>query len=245
MFLNTQSATFNRDFEEIKQSGVLHVVTDYNYENYFVEGDSIEGFQYRLCQAIEKCAGFKLQIHIENSLDVSLQGLKDGQYDIVARNIPITSGSEDFVAFTEPLKLNRQVLVQRTPQNNSGIPLLRNQLDLAKKTLYVPRNSPNILRLRNLEEEIADTIYIIESELYESEQLIYMVARSDIDYAVVDRQEAISLQKMLPEIDIKTDISFTQFQAWALRKDAPVLLDSINKWIRYLKAEKISPFNGS
>lgn len=60
-----------------------------------------------------------------------------------------------------------------------------------------------------------------EDELYSSEQLAIMVAKGDIDYAVCDQQIARVSKGNLPEIDIDTDISFTQLQSWAVRKDSP------------------------
>ena len=62
-----------------------------------------------------------------------------------------------------------------------------------------------------------------------------MVAKGDIDYAVCGQQIARMTQKNLPEVDILTDVSFTQLQSWAVRKDSPVLLDSLNSWLQQIK----------
>ena len=153
----------------------------------------------------------------------------------VARNIPITSEIKEKYLFTEPIVLDKQVLIQRTEAANNGLKPIRNQLDLAGKTLYIPKDSPAQLRLQNLGHEIGDTIYVIEDELYSGEQLAIMVAKGDIDYAVCDQQTAALSQKQLPEIDIKTDISFTQLQSWAVRKDSPILLDSLNSWLEQIR----------
>mgnify|MGYP000674131661 CR=1 FL=1 len=83
--------------------------------------------------------------------------------------------------FTEPIVLNKQVLVQRTAEANNGQAPIRNQLDLAQKTLYIPKDSPALLRLQNLGHEIGDTIYVVEDELYSTEQLMIMVAKGDIE----------------------------------------------------------------
>ncbi len=45
----------------------------------------------------------------------------------------------------------------------------------------------------------------MEDELYSTEQLMIMVAKGDIDYAVCDQQIARMTQKKLPEVDILTD----------------------------------------
>jgi membrane-bound lytic murein transglycosylase F len=33
------------------------------------------------------------------------------------------------------------------------------------------------------------------------------------------------------EIDVETDISFTQLESWAVRKESPILLDSLDSWL--------------
>ena len=233
----------SRDYPEIKKEGILRIVTEYNSVGYYVSGDTIEGFQYELCKAIEKISGLAVEIYLENNLEKSIEGLNNHTYDIIARNIPITTENRNFFAFTEPITLSRQVLVQRTAKANDNIPPIRNQIELAQKTLHVTQNSPGILRLRNLEEEIADTIYIQEDTLYSDEHLIYLVAEGDIDYAVVDYEIAVKSKKIFPQIDIQTDISFTQLQAWALRKDAPVLLDSLNNWLNSVENRKLKVEN--
>ena len=126
-------------------------------------------------------------------------------------------------------------LVQRTAEANQGIKPIRNQIHLGRKTLYIPKDSPALLRIKNLEHEIGDTIYIKEDVLYSDEQLIMQVAKGDIDFAVCNQQEAERMAKQYPEIDIQTDISFTQLQSWAVRKDSPLLLDSLNRWLNTLK----------
>lgn len=226
-----------RDYAEIKQEGVLRLVTEYNQSGYYVAGDTIEGFQYELSQAISRIAGLEVQTHLEMSLAESFQMLAEGACDVIARNIPITSEIKEEYLFTEPIVFNKQVLVQRTAEANRGIEPIRNQLDLARKTLYIPKDSPALLRLQNLEHEIGDSIFVVEEELYSSEQLAIMVAKGDIDYAVCDQQIAQLSSRQLPEIDIETDISFTQLQSWAVRKESPALRDSLNRWLDRIRRE--------
>lgn len=228
-----------RDYIEIQSEGILRIVTEYNQFGYYVSGDTIEGFQYELSQAISDISGLEVQISLEMSLSESFTGLKKRKYDIIARNIPITSEIRKSYLFTDPVVFNKQVLVQRTTGPNDTMPPVRNQLELARKTLYVPENSPALLRIQNLQHEIGDTIYVIEEDRYSSEQLIIMVARKDIDYAVCDLQIAKITQKQFPEIDIDTDISFTQLQSWAVRKESPILLDSLNLWFQKIRDDGI------
>lgn len=223
------------DYPEIEKEGVLRVTTEYSPTSYYIDGDSILGLQYELCQAIAKVSGLEVQLNLEMSLTKSFQDLESGEIDVIARNIPITTENKELYLFTDPIWLNKQVLVQRTEKANGGIKPIHNQLMLGQKTLYLPKGSPALLRIHNLEEEIGDTIYTHEDELYSDEQLIIMVAKGDIDFAVCDQQSAKKMKERFPQIDISTDISFTQLQSWAIRKESPILLDSLNLWLRKAK----------
>lgn len=232
---NNKTVKQSRDYPQIMADGVLHVVTDYNSVGYFVSGDTIAGFNHDLIQLLKDYVPEEVDIQLESGLDKSIEGLKSGKYDIVARSIPVTSNLRDSIAFTEPVAQNRQVLIQRKKTYNDTIEPIRSHLDLAKKTLYVPAKSPVILRIQNLAHEIGDTIYIKEDPTYGPEQLAMMVASGDIDFAVCDEKVAANVAKILPEIDFSTFIGFTHLEAWAVRKDSPILLDSLNVWIKNAK----------
>ena len=226
----------SRDYPQITEEGILRIITEYDQLGYFVSGDTIQGFQYELSQAISRLSGLEVQIQLEMNLAKSYEALVSGECDLIARNLPITTQLRDTFLFTDPIVLNKQILVQRKrPAGDSA--LIRNQLDLARKTLYIPQDSPALFRIHNLEQEIGDTIFVVEEQRYSSEQLMIMVEAGEINYAVCDQQIALELQKNLPNVDIETDISFTQLQSWALRKSSPILLDSLNSWLKQLKQQ--------
>ena len=232
---NNEKEVAVRDYPQIREEGILRLITEYSQSGYFVDGDTLSGFQYELGQAIANLTGLEVQMQLEMSLAESFKELSDNECDVIARNIPVTAELKEHFLFTEPIVFNKQVLIQRIDTGATAQPLIRNQLDLAGKTIYIPKNSPAQLRLSNLAHEIGDTLYIIEDPLYSGEQLAILVAKGDIDYAVCDQQVARTIKNQLPEIDIDTDISFTQLQSWAVRKDAPILLDSLNSWLNQLR----------
>ncbi|MCP9611402.1 transporter substrate-binding domain-containing protein [Coprobacter tertius] len=224
-----------RDYEQIAKSDTLRIVTDYTPLSYRVSGDTVIGFDYELAHLISKRSGLVVEVYPEVSLSKSLEGLNENRYDIVGRPIPITTENKQNYNFAETIQLNKQVLVQRKAEYNNGKKPIRNQLNLGKKELYIVRDTPTRLRIENLSHEIGDTIYIKEEPVYGAEQLVIMVAKGDIDYVVCDETIARKMAKEYSEIDYGTDISFTQFQSWALRKNSPVLLDSLNVWLKEIK----------
>lgn len=220
-----------RDYAEIASEGILRIATEYNSISFYVDNDTISGFNYELIQAFARDKGLQAEIIPEMSFDKRLKELGKGHFDVIAYGILATSELKDSLLLTTPIALNKQVLVQRKKRGENDSLYIRNQLDLAGRTLHVVKGSPSILRIQNLGNEIGDTIYIKEIERYGSEQLISLVAHGDIDYVVCDESIANAVADSLPQIDIHTDISFTQFYSWAVSKQSPVLLDSLNSWL--------------
>ena len=227
-----------RDYADIIREGVLRVATEYNSISFYVDGDTVTGFNYELIQAFGRDKGLRVDISPYMSFEDRLRGLSEDRYDVIAYGILATSKLKDSLLLTSPIVLNKQVLVQRKATGENDSLYIRSQLDLAQRTLHVIKGSPSILRIQNLGNEIGDTIYIKEIEKYGSEQLISLVAHGDIDYAVCDESIARAAADSLPQIDINTAISFTQFYSWAVSKQSPVLLDSLNAWLdRFQKEE--------
>jgi membrane-bound lytic murein transglycosylase F len=108
--------------------------------------------------------------------------------------------------------------------------LLRNQMDLAEKTIYVQKGTIFVQRLQSLANEIGDTIYVLEEEK-DVEELIAAVASGEIDYTVADQHVALVNARYFPNIDTKTPVSFPQKIAWAVKKGNHALLDTINFWL--------------
>ena len=228
-----------RDYADIIREGVLRVATEYNSISFYVDGDTVTGFNYELIQAFGRDKGLRVDISPYMSFEDRLRGLSEDRYDVIAYGILATSKLKDSLLLTSPIVLNKQVLVQRKATGENDSLYIRSQLDLAQKTLHVIKGSPSILRIQNLGNEIGDTIYIKEIEKYGPEQLISLVAHGDIDYAVCDESIAQAAADSLPQIDINTAISFTQFYSWAVSKQSPVLLDSLNAWLdRFQKEEE-------
>ena len=226
-----------RDYAAIAKEGILRIATEYNSISFYVDGDTVSGFHYELIEAFARDKGLQAEIMPLMSFEERLKGLAEGRFDVIAFGILATSELKDSLLLTTPIVLNKQVLVQRKATEESDSLYIHSQLDLAQRTLHVVKGSPSILRIQNLGNEIGDTIYIKEIEKYGPEQLISLVAHGDIDYAVCDESIARAVADSLPQIDINTAISFTQFYSWAVSKQSPVLLDSLNTWLDKFQKE--------
>ncbi len=232
------------DLERIRQNGKLSVATDYNSTNYFIYRGQPMGFQFDLLQELSDYLGVKLEVTVSNNLSDNFKKLKDGEVDLIASNLTITKDRKKLVDFTLPHSQACQVLVQRKPKgweylNKSTLneKLIRNQLDLAGKTIYVQRHSSHVARLKNLSDEIGDTIIIKEVD-EDVEMLISKVASGEIDYTVSDEQVADVNQTYYPNIDVETKVSFPQNMAWAVRKGSTDFRNEVNNWLSDFKKTK-------
>lgn len=239
-FRNYSGRQENRDFETILAEGKLRVVTDFNSVNYFIYKGQPMGFQYELLQELSNHLGIGIDVKVNNDLKQNFQDLENGKVDLVASNLTITPEREEILAFTTAVGQSRQVLVQRIPDKKPGInPVLnvKTAFDLGGKTVYVQKNSAHASRLRTLAGQISQKINIIEVPI-ESEQLIRMVSRKEIEYTVADEDIALVNMGIYSGLDISAIISFPQDQAWALRKESVKLKDEIDKWLVSFKTTR-------
>lgn len=216
------------DLPAILKSGRLSVVVSNNDLGFRVKGDSAFGFQYEVAKAFADSLNLELLISTNNNFKECLDGLRKGNYDIYADFIPITSEWQNEYLFTIPLKISRQVLIQR---KDSSQKIIKNQVDLAGDTIYLPKNSPHILRLRHLSGEIADTIYLIEVNDVNSEDLVKWVAMGKIKQTICDERDALKWKLQYPNIDISLPLGFDQQYGWMLDKESKQLQQKLNDFL--------------
>jgi len=232
------------DLEEIREEGKLRVVTEYNSISYFIYRGQPMGFQYQMLQELANHLDLELEVNVNNNLKENFDHLAGDEVDLIAMNLTVTADRKNQVDFTLPLLQTRQVLVQRKPRNWEVMNskqleswLLRNQLELAGKTVYVQAGSVYASRLRSLSDEIGGGIDIHEVQV-ESEQLVQRVALGEIDYAVCDENVGLVNATYFPQLDVSTAVSFPQHVAWAVRPGADSLKADIDQWLYHFKKSR-------
>lgn len=224
------------DLKRIKSEGVLKAVVDYNSTNYFVYRGKPMGFKYELLQELCNELDVTLDIYVSNNMSETFDGLINGRFDLIAKNLTITKARSAEIDFTFPLEQTCQVLVQREKlPNGKDLTYVNSTLELAGKQVYVQKNTSFYRRLQNLSDEIGANIEIIEDSVFGVEQLVAKVAEGEIDYTVCDNNIAILNKTYYPNLDISMQISFSQNIAWAVRKGSDEWKVFLDKWIRNFK----------
>ncbi|MBR5725788.1 MAG: transporter substrate-binding domain-containing protein [Muribaculaceae bacterium] len=210
----------------------LDIAIEYSPVTYYTYDDTLGGYNYDLLRLMSAKTGCPMKFHPVVTLERALAGLEDGRYDVVVAQFPMTAGDTAHFAFTQPIYIDQQVLVQRR-----GRQAIHSQLDLAGDTVWVVKGSPMVQRIASLSREIGDTIYIHVDEIYGPEQLMMMVSAGEIKYAVVNRSIARAMASKLTNLDRSVPISLSQFQSWLVSKERHTLCDSLNRWHELVKSD--------
>lgn len=232
--------TVKRDLDAIKKDGKLKALLVYSSTSYFLYKGKPMGYEYELIKRLADHLGLDLEIKVSKDLDMLIDDLIQGDVDIMAHGIAITSERKKIVSFTEPLYVTNQVLVQRKPDNWRRMTLddikeklVQDPLDLIGDTVSVRKNSNYYDRLTNLSKEIGGDIVIKTLEgTISTDEIIKMVADGKIKYTLSNKNLASINASYYPMLDISVPMSSSQRIAWAVRSNSPELLAAINTWLK-------------
>lgn len=209
----------------------IDVAIDYSpMSMYSTDADTLGGLNYDIMRRVADIAALPVKYHPLTSMEEAMNGLEDGLYDIVVADIPMTLDFQQRYRFSEPVYLDRQVLMQHVDTTaGADNERISTVLDLAGRHVWVVANTPIEDRLHNLSAEIGDTIYVERSTEYGAELLALLTSIGEIRLCVINEQVAKAMAKDSPTVRVSTGVSFTQFQAWAMRngdEDLALRVDS-------------------
>lgn len=222
------------------------VLVPYDPLYYFVDDRGRQrGFAYEMLKGFEGAInkGVKKRSHrfellfLPMAFDRLIPALREGRGDIVAAGLTITPEREKRVNFTKPyLSGVREVLVTGKDDVN-----ITNIGDLAGKRIHVPRGSSFAEHLRNYNQQLISAnrppINIDELDRVTYSDLLIMVNSGSIQATVSDDHVAKAWSKVLPNIEIRSDIVVHAGGdiAWAVRKDSPLLEKTLNEYLRKVR----------
>lgn len=228
MYMLRDCRHYEVNIDELR-SDTLNVAIEYSPISFYMKNDSLYGFDYELIKSLAKQGTFDIKFHPLVNVRNGLVGVSSGAYDILLAQIPITAEMKSNFLFTEPLYLDKQILLQR--KDSLGGVVVNSQLELAGKNVYVISGTSTKERINSLAQEIGSDIYVVSEHKYGQRELFNMVSDSVIDYAIINHKSALRLLTDSSNVDISMDISFTQFQSWVMNPKDSVLCDSLNKLI--------------
>lgn len=216
-----------RGYLEVATEGKLRMLTSYDA---FVR-DSLAGGQqgiYALARQIGQRAGLEVEVLLEDNDDTAMELLRSGRIDVIAKPMVRTASIDSTeLVWVQDMTTGPVYLVQR----RDSLTYLDKQLDLAGRTIYLPKASPLRIFIDHLSEEIGDSIHIIEDPLYNTEQIIMRVAARSIDYTLCSDAEAQHYRQLFDSLDFDLPVSYSLRRGWLMRRSSPDLVDSLRAWL--------------
>jgi len=234
---------YENDLKEILKKGKLTVLVENSSVSFFVYRGKKMGFEYEILKEFANEIGVDLEVKIIDDLDNAIDQLNNGEGDLLACNFTVSKERAKVIDFSIPVFKTNQVLVQRKPDGWSSLKpkeyqqqIIHDAGHLAGKKVHVWKNSSFSQRLKHLQEEIGDTIYITEeSGSLGVEEMIEMVSEGLIDYTVSDVNLAKINSRFYSNIDISLNLSVKQKIAFGIRKSSPILKARLDHWLEKFK----------
>ncbi len=234
---------FSGDLVQVKKRRLLRVLVNYSKTNYFFDRGRKQGFEYELLKTYEKFLNKTIKkryakikmFFIPVPFDQIFKNLKEGYGDIAAAGLTITPARQALVNFTRPYIAD----VHEVVVLNKEVKGIRTLKDLSGRMVYVRSGSSYITHLKALNQKMASTgrapVKIKETAQYiVTEDILELVNAGIIKITVADQHIAEAWAQILPEIVIRKDLKITTGGkiAWAVRKENPKLLASLNAFVR-------------
>lgn len=216
-----------RDFAEIKNSGVLRVITSYSSSTYFLHRGIQAGFEYELIKTFSKENDLALEVVIIGEDDNPYDLLNSGAGDLIAASYTITKERKEVVNFTRPYNIVDQLIVisEELGENPTSI------TELSSIPITVRRNSSYYVKLKELQEEGFDLTINVVSDDMDTEALLFQVANGTYSATVADDNYFEASNKYMTGLVKGPIIAENDTIAWAVRKNAPDLESKFNKYL--------------
>jgi len=234
---------FTGDLSAIRERRTLRVLVSYSKTNFFFHNGSMRGFEYELLRKYEKFLNQNVRglyrrtkvVFVPTAFDELLDALDQGRGDVVAAGLTVTPARAARVAFTHPyIPEVREVLVL-----NGSVGDVQDADDLSGRSVYVVAGSSYATHLFRLNRGFANAgrppidVVEVDSDLA-TEDVLELVNAGVTDISVADEHIADAWAGVMPGIVVRHDIEIHKGGAiaWAVRKNNPGLLESLNAFVR-------------
>lgn len=232
------------DLDMMLERGFIRLLTVYNPIFFSFKNGKQNGLIVELARELEdylkKTHGKKARhlrvLLIPVARDRLIDDLATGRGDIAAANLTITPERQKKVSFSNPLYPDVSELVITGPAIKIEVTSFD---DLVKQGIHVRESSSYYEHLQDLNKERKQqkkkTIPINKAdELLEDHDLLEMVNAGIIPAVIVDSHKAELWAQVFKNIKVHKNLAVHSGRsiAWAIRKDAPQLLESVNGFVK-------------
>ncbi len=217
-----------RDLAQIKQSGVLRMITSYSSGSYFLHKGIQVGFEYELVREFAKENDLALEVIIAGPDDNPYDLLYEGVGDLIAASYTITDERKEIVNFTRPYNLVNQIIVVSEDLDLEPVSIT----DLDGIPITIRRNSSYFQTIEKLKESGIELEVNVVTEEIDTEAILYQVANGVFDATIADDHIFYAANKYMSGLTEGPRVSERDEIAWAVRPNAPDLENRMNQFMR-------------
>ena len=225
-FSRQRQKEFTDDLPGLIERGRLRMITRNNAMTYFIHRGLQVGFEYELVKKFADEHGLRLDIVIPDSHAELLDYLNQGKGDLVAAAMTITPERKARVDFTRPYNEVDELVVVRADEDS-----INALEDLAGRTVHLRASSSFYTTLTGLQDSIDGIRIALLPDDVETEDILAGVEEGIYDIAMCDANlldvELAYGRRLKAAFSIKSTLL-----GWAVRKDNPALLASLNQYIQ-------------
>lgn len=225
----TVTEPVDRDYDDIKEEGVLRMITRYSSNTYFLHQGIEWGFEYELVRRFANEHDLALEVVIigvnENPYDL----LNSGRGDLIAGNYAKTARRKKYVDFTRPYNLVDQVVVYSADIENP--PQTVRALAKSGMAVTIRRNSSYYHRIQHLWEQGIDVSVNLVPNIKDTESLLFDVSQHKYDATVADDNIFKASDKYMNGLVRGPTIAKNDTIAWAVRKNADQLENKLDSFL--------------
>lgn len=243
--LDRVSRQWTGDLSEMIQQGrPVRVLVSYNQTNFFLSKGVMRGLEVDLMNAYERYLsrsnpGKKIRIvFLAVPFDQLIPALLDGRGDVVAAGLTVTKERKKSVAFSLPYRKDIKEIVVGGHRSR----VLSNLDDLAGKRVHVMAGSSYVEHLKAVSNSLKARglapVDVIEADPnLVTEDLLEMVARGLIGYAVAENQLAEVWKKNMRGLRLFNDVVIHSGGelAWAVRPGNTEFKESLDDFSRTVR----------
>jgi len=199
--------------QEIRDAGVLRVITRNGPTTYYQDRGGPTGFEYELAERFADYLGVRLEIETEPSLDVLFENLGRRRIDLAAAGLAITSDRQSAFEFG-PTYMD----IEQTVLTRADRPAPQSAADLRNLRIHVIAGSAAAEALRLARQQNPDLKWD-ESRDVETVDLLDQLDAGEIDATVINSNEYLANRAFYPNLRPAFQLGERSRLAWVLLRD--------------------------
>ena len=217
-----------RDWEAIKNTGHLRMLTTNNPASYFMYRGELMGFDYELLKFFAQEHDLHLSVIVKEDIESLFTALKNGEGDLVAASITRTPERE-----ASGLMFSRRYLkVTEQLVGVSGGPKVSSLAELDQHSVGVNPQTSFHDTLLALESREGIDLDIIPLPGASTEIIFDQLSDGDFDFALGDSHLVAMEQTYKNDLVVNLDLTEARDIAWVLRPDQTALKQQLDDYIR-------------